>query len=37
MIDQIRAGKVKVVKPRYQSLQIGEVELNPKLDREPQP
>ena len=37
LIDQIRAGKVKVVKPRYQSLQIGEVELNPKLDREPQP
>ena len=37
MIEQIREGQVKVVKPRYQSLQIGSTELNPKLDREPQP
>ena len=37
MIEQIREGQVKVVKPRYQALQIGSTELNPKLDREPQP
>lgn len=37
MIEQIREGQVTVVKPRYQSLQIGSTELNPKLDREPQP
>ena len=37
MIEQIREGKVKVVKPRYQSLQTGDQELNPKLDTTPQP
>ena len=37
LIEAIRQGKVKVVKPRYQSLQIGTTELSPKLDREPQP
>ena len=37
MIEQIREGQVKVVKPSYQALQIGSTELNPKLDREPQP
>ena len=37
MIEQIREGQVKVVKPRYQALQIGSTELNPELDREPQP
>lgn len=37
LIEAIRQGKVKVVKPRYQSLQIGTTELSPKLDLEPQP
>ena len=36
MIEKIREGKVKVVKPTYQSLLIDGQELNPKLDKEPQ-
>ena len=34
LIEQIRQGKVKVVTPRYQSLQIGGVELSPTLDKQ---
>lgn len=37
LIDQIREGNAKVVKPRYQSLQMGEVELSPQPDRSPTP
>jgi len=37
LIERIREGKVKVVKPRYQSLLIEDVELSPKLDKVPQP
>ena len=33
LIEQIRQGKVKVVTPRYQSLQIDGVELSPTLDK----
>ena len=33
LIEKIRQGKVKVVTPRYQSLQIGGVELSPTLDK----
>ena len=34
LIEKIRQGKVKVVTPRYQSLQIGGVELSPTLDKQ---
>ena len=37
LIEQIREGKVKVVKPSYQSLQIGEVELTPRLEKPHKP
>ena len=37
LIEQIRQGNVKVVKPRYQSLQIGGVELSPKLEKPQKP
>ena len=33
LIEKIRQGKVKVVTPRYQSLQIDGVELSPTLDK----
>ncbi|MFP3516322.1 DUF4153 domain-containing protein [Pseudomonas sp. SIMBA_077] len=33
LIEQIRAGNAQVVKPRYQSLQLGDVELTPQPDR----
>lgn len=33
LIEKIRQGKVKVVTPRYQSLQINGVELSPTLDK----
>ena len=36
-IEKIRQGNVKVVKPTYQSLQIGEVELTPKLEKPRKP
>ena len=34
LIEQIRQGNVRVVKPRYQSLQIDGEELSPKLDKQ---
>ena len=34
LIEKIRQGKVKVVTPRYQSLQIDGVELSPTLDKQ---
>ena len=37
LIEQIREGKVKVVKPRYQSLQIDGVELSPTPDNALEP
>ena len=37
LIEKIRQGNVKVVKPSYQSLQIGEVELTPKLEKPSKP
>ena len=37
LIEKIRQGNVKVVKPTYQSLQIGEVELTPKLEKPRKP
>ena len=37
LIEKIRQGNVKVVKPSYQSLQIGEVELTPKLEKPRKP
>lgn len=33
LIELIREGRAKVVKPRYQSLEIGGVELSPRADR----
>ena len=33
LIELIREGKAKVVKPRYQSLEMGGVELSPRVDR----
>ena len=37
LVELIRAGEVKVVKPRYQSLQFGGEELSPRPDRSPEP
>ena len=34
LIELIREGKAKVVKPRYQSLEMGGVELSPRVDRQ---
>ena len=37
LIELIREGKAKVVKPRYQSLEIGGVELSPRADKPSEP
>ena len=34
LIELIREGKAKVVKPRYQSLEMGGIELSPRVDRQ---